>query len=173
MMPVAAPNNIFGAKLQQICRAELSTQMLARMRHSRAAVLLRALTRARAIMTLLAVTPLPMSFLLVVIANVAIHIRCKDLVCNQLMSSLTVITCAPVPSKAFCVISRTTELPKCIANAAGDRPSCADCHANCTPQPNARRTANEKVALDFFFNSTKGIDGWVHTCSDGWHPPRV
>jgi hypothetical protein len=27
------------------------------------------------------------------------------------------------------------------------------------------------MALDSFFNSTKGIDGWVHTCSDGWHPP--
>ena len=74
-------------------------------------------------------------------------------------------------SKAFCVISPITELPKCIANAAGDRASCADCHANCAPQPNATRTANEKVALDSFFNSTKGIDGWVHTCSDGWHPP--
>jgi hypothetical protein len=82
-----------------------------------------------------------------------------------------VITCAPVSSKAICEISPTTELPRCIANAAGDRASCADCHAKCAPQPDAKRTASEKLALDSFFNSTKGIDGWVHTCSDGWHPP--
>jgi hypothetical protein len=61
---------------------------LALTRHSQAAVLFRARTRVRATMALLAVTPLPMSCLLVAISNVAIRISCKDLVCNQLMSSL-------------------------------------------------------------------------------------
>ena len=90
---------------------------------------------------------------------------------NARVQPADIVACAPASSKAICEINPTTELPKCIASPAGDRPSCADCHSKCAPQPNPQRQAQERAALDSFYNSTKGVDGWVHTCSDGWHPP--
>jgi predicted outer membrane repeat protein len=90
---------------------------------------------------------------------------------SQLSTPSTLLRCSPASANYFCNTPRGTEIPQCIANAQGDYNSCSTCHASCAAAPNPQRRAQEQAALDKFYESTKGVDGWLHACGDGWPKP--
>eukprot|EP00935_MAST-01C_sp_MAST-1C-sp1_P000011 g11.t1 len=91
---------------------------------------------------------------------------------NARVQPADILHCTPATANYACNIPAWTKIPQCKQDDSGDYKSCSECHDGCAAALNPQRVAQEQAALDKFYQSTKGVDGWLHACGEGWPKPN-